>query len=314
MPGPLPLYGTTGGAGAPTAAPRRYPGAEAAVTRAFPGGAAQHAAYVRAQSHYALTPMRGTAGAPTAGGGSPWVPPPLPSGSYNPQRDIEIEESQRGLGQLEGEIGTARSRDSADFATAASEIGRREAQQQQDYSRAKELLGQSYQRLGVRQQEGANRAGVLTGGALLQAAAKRAVNQGTEQRAADTNYNRSREADSLELAKLIREAAPPDATNPEGGRQFQDLLTKVTNAQANNAFFQKSEHALEGQEAAEHGYVAPTAPAAKASGPRKAQGGPTVLAIHHQPSSVNGSALMQAATRQRASRTGGTAAPVRRRR
>ena len=286
------MYGATGGARAPAGAPRRYPGAEAAVAQAFPGGPAQHAAYVRAQSHYVGRPGGAPAGGPSAGGGAPWVPPPLPGGSFNPQRTIEGEESNRGLGQTEGEIATARSRGAADFATAASEIGRKETQQEQDYNRAKELLGQSYKRLGVSQEEGANRAGVLTGGALLQAAAKRTANQATEQGAADTNYHRTREGDALELAKLIREDAPPDASNPQGGRNFQDLLTKLTNSQSNNAFFQKALQQLEGQEASERGYEAPSPPATHTA----AAGGPTVVARHTQPSSA-GRALHAAAKR-----------------
>lgn len=190
----------------------------------------------------------------------PWAPPPLPTGSYDPTRDIGVEESQRGLGQLEDQNSTSRQRASSDYATNVSEIGRRGQQRTADYQRAKDMLTQSFQRLAGSQEEGANQAGVLQGGAMLQAAAKRAANQAQQQGVADTGYQRGQQGDTLELAKLARENAPPDASNPLGGRTFQDLLTQLTNAQGNNAFYAESQQRLKGQEAAERGYTPPTAP------------------------------------------------------
>lgn len=233
------------------------------------------------------------AATPAAGSTTPsgtWTPPPLPTGSYNPERDIQTEESQRGLGQMEGELGTARSRDTADYFTQKAEIERGAANQKTDFEKAQQQLKQSYQKLGASQEQGANKLGVLQGGALLQSAAKRATNEGQESQTQKTNYQRQQDATSQELAKLAREGAPPEGANPLGGRSFQDLLTKLTNAQANNTFYGESQQRLAGQEAAERGYVPPTAPAShvaaqNASRSAGAAGAPRVVSSRPQPSS-----------------------------
>lgn len=196
---------------------------------------------------------------------TPWDPSQAPafppSGSFNPSREIEGQEATRGLQQAEGQIGTSRSRDTADYFTQLSEIGRGEGQRTQDLQRNLGLLKQSYERLGTAQQEQANKAGVLQGGALLQAAAKRSANEGQERGKMQTAFDRAQEADQLQRAKLAREGAPPDASNPLGGRAFQDLTTQLANLQSNNAFFQQAQQSLAAQEAAERGFGGYQAPA-----------------------------------------------------
>lgn len=215
----------------------------------------------------------GAAPAVRAGGASPggWTPPP--TGSYNPTRDVEVEEGGRGLGQLEGELGTAKTRDTADYFTQLGELGSQEGKENADYGTAKEALGRAFAQLGGKQTEQANSYGVLGGGALLQAAAKRASNQGLQQATADTAHGRNVEAINLARAKLAREGAPPDAANPLGGREFQDIGTKLTNAQSNQAFFAESQHRLAGQEAAERGYTPPPGPSGVRSSFTRTPGG-----------------------------------------
>jgi hypothetical protein len=276
----LPLYGGGGRAigAAPVGGPRP----------AVRPGALPRVVGVRAQPVSGAAPSPAAPATPPAG---PWVPPPLPTGSYSPVRDVETQEATRGLGQLEGEVGTAQSRDTADYATQKAEIEKTAGQQTEDFNRAQQALAQSFQRLGAQQQQGANRAGVLSGGALLQAAMKRAANEGQQSAVQKTNYARQQEGTQIELAKLARELAPAEGANPLGGRQEQDLLTKLTNAQANNAFFGESQQRLAGQEAAERGYVAPTAPVRRA-----ASSVPRVVAQHPQASSP-GAALSRAVSR-----------------
>lgn len=241
-------------------------------------------------------------GRPASPAAPPWSPPPLPTGSYNPQRDIETEESGRGLGQLEGELGTQRTRATSDYFTNQAEINRQAGQHTEDFNRAQQMLRQSYQRLGSQQEQGANKLGVLQGGALLQSAAKRAVNEGQTSEQQKTAYGRQQQATALELAKLAREGAPPDVGNPLGGRTFQDLLTKLTNAQANNTFFGESQQRLAGQEAAERGYVPPTAPAshARAVSAARSAGAPRIVSSHPQPASGTQPSLRRGAALGRA--------------
>lgn len=204
----------------------------------------------------------GTAAPTPNGGPSPWVPPPLPLGTYDPSRDIASEESERGLGQLERKLGTQGTRDTTDYYTARDALDRQAQQQTDDYQRAQGLLRQSFQRLGTRQTEQANVAGALQSGALLQSAAKRARNEGQQSQAQTTNYQRAQDQIRLARAKLDLYGAPPDAANPLGGRDFQDIAEQLANAQSDNTFYTTSERTLAGQEAAERGYTAPTPPGA----------------------------------------------------
>lgn len=216
---------------------------------------------------------------PAAGAGAAvWTPPP--TGSYNPTRDVEAEEGERGLGQLEGQLATSGSRDTADYFTQKGEIERTEGQQNTDFSKQQEQLAEAFKQLAGSQQEGANKAGVLGGGALLQAAAKRAVNEGKERATDTTNHERQIEGDELAQAKLAREGAPPETANPLGGRAFQDLNTQLTNAQSNQTFFEDAQHRLAGQEASERGYNPPAAPAAPHVAP---SGLPVVKSSRAQP-------------------------------
>lgn len=249
----------------------------------------------------------GPAAAPAApaGGAPAWTPPPLPTGYYNPSRTIETEESQRGLGQLEGEVGTQRARDKTDYYDQSAGLDRQAQQQQSDYQRAQAQLRQSFQRLGTKQEEGANVAGALQSGALLQAAAKRAANEGQQRDVQNVNYGRQVDANKLARAQLDLTGAPPDAANPLGGRNFQDLTTKLTNAQANNTFFGYSQSKLAGQEAAERGYPAPTAPAAAAAAQHGRTPPPNVTTLGYSPNpqkpsgAAAGRAAFRAAKRRR---------------
>lgn len=204
-----------------------------------------------------VPPPHGAVPAAGAGAsGSPtWTPPP--TGSYNPSRDVEVEEGQRGLGQLEGEDRTKSTRGAADFATSLGSLNRQRAQEGQDYSTQQDALKRAFSQLAGSQESQADKYGVLGGGASLASAAARATNQSREQAAQAQAHTRRTEAFDLGQGKLEQELAPPDAANPLGGRYFQDLNTGLTNAQANQTFFAESQHRLAGQEAGERGWTPP---------------------------------------------------------
>jgi hypothetical protein len=99
------------------------------------------------------------------------------------------------------------------------------------------MLSRNYAQLQNRQAQGHARAGVMGGGAVLQAAAKRAANQAIEQAPIDTSYSRFQQDNESALGQLALQMAPPDASNPLGGRQFQDLTTGLTRAQREGTQF-----------------------------------------------------------------------------
>src|SRR5215831_8155003 len=137
-PGPRPMMAPRFGARLPgntggTLAPRgptatinppnyaqRYPGAMAAVTRAFPGGVPQQRAWIKTQA-------AGQGAKPAA---APGVLPAWPaSGSFNPQRELEVGEAERGLGEAEREGATTQTRLGNQYATSLGEIGRQRGEE-----------------------------------------------------------------------------------------------------------------------------------------------------------------------------------------
>jgi len=212
---------------------------------------------------------------------TPYQPSPVPMGFYDPALDAQQRAAQRGLADLRQDIGTQGTRDTVDYGLGRDDIQRQAARSladlgtsrqnqvadigtsrqrvDEDYQRNLAVMQQGYQRLGVRQQQQAAGAGVLDGGALLQAAAKRSSNMAQdkslldaqrdraladlatqEQRlgqAADLQQGRIGEDQDVALGRLGLEAAPPDAGNPLGGRRFQDRTTQLTRAERENTQF-----------------------------------------------------------------------------
>lgn len=252
----LPLYN-----GAAVGAQTRYSASRTGVavgagTRAYRLGQGRPAVAPPAAPSGATPPAGAVpAGGPGASGAPTWTPPP--TGSYNPVRDTEVEEGERGLGQLEGDTATKRTRGTADYFTSLGEINRQRGQESQDYGTQQEALKRAFSQLAGKQESQADKYGVLGGGAGLASAAARSANQSREQQAQAQAHSRRTEQFDLNQGKLARELAPPDASNPLGGRYFQDLGTGLTNAQANQAFFAESQHRLAGQEAGERGWTPP---------------------------------------------------------
>lgn len=105
---------------------------------------------------------------------TPFTPPPIPSGYYDPNLDAQRQAASRGLTNTEQDVGTALRREGEDYGTNVA------------------LLTRNYKNLATRQQEQQNQYGVIAGGgAALQSAAKRAANQLVDQTALDTTHNRA---------------------------------------------------------------------------------------------------------------------------
>jgi hypothetical protein len=191
---------------------------------------------------------------------TPYRPPTPPAGSYDPSLDAQLAAARRGLSDLQGQIGTQQARDVTDYAAQQEALGQQAGYNREDlsaapgsrdfagarsrtedYNRNVAMLTRQYGQLGRNQLQGANQAGVIRGGALLQSAAKRAENQAIDRQPLDTNYQRfladntQHSADAEDyatqaagsrtrLGRLALDYAPPDANNPLGGRGSRTAL------------------------------------------------------------------------------------------
>jgi len=134
----------------------------------------------------------------------PWIAPPavIPSSAYNPTLDIELAAGKRGTRNTIEDLLTKGTRGEQGFALDQAEVKRQEGEQGQEHQRALAALAQNYERLGGRQTEQANAAGVSRGGALLQAAMKRKANEGKAAEPINLNYQHQQEGDQRSLARL----------------------------------------------------------------------------------------------------------------
>lgn len=226
----------------------------------------QHPQLVTGSGRVATRTRAPIAAAAPAG---PWTPPPIPVGAYNPIRDIEEQAGKRGLSNTLEDLGTREQRGDVNFGLGESEIERERGEQTTARDKALASLKQSYQRLGTRQEEQANGAGVLRGGALLQAAGKRAANEGKQVETTQQGYQTEMQADDRSLSKLAL------ARQQEG----EDNTTQGSRAEREQDQFGIDTQTLEAREAAENGYVSPTAPAITRAAARP----PAVVGSHPQP-------------------------------
>jgi hypothetical protein len=149
----------------------------------------------------------------------PWHPPLPPAGSYDPGLDSQLAAGGRGLQDLRYDTGIQGGRNRTDYELqrgdvqqgydrGVQDLGVQRAQTMQGFDRSGQdlatartrgtedynsnvaLLQRSYSRLAGQQQQQQNQAGVLRGGAVLQAAAKRAANEATDRQPLDRNYQR----------------------------------------------------------------------------------------------------------------------------
>lgn len=178
-------------------------------------------------------------------GNASWQPPPIPAGYYNPLRDIEAAEGKRGSQQTITGLQRQRTNAESDYGVNKSLIERKA----QD---SLKRISESFQRLGGRQEEGANRLGELHGGALLQAAAKRAANQQIANKPVE-------QAQQDELGRL---ALNEQRLIGEGG----SITEALTNANSNEQAFGEGLDTLKRNEAAGRGYEPPERPWAQEQG------------------------------------------------
>lgn len=213
------------------------------------------------------TPQRQTRGQEAPGPWTPWSAQPIPTNYYNPSRDVEEAAGKRGAEDTLNEIGTNRGYAESDYTEGQEKIGRERGQQNQDYQNALSTLAESFKRLGVRQGESANAAGLFSGGALLQAAAKRSANEGVKKKPLEETHTRQEEADNLGLAQLTQAHQ----------RLLEGLGTKQEITERENKQSQVDANYLKDKEAALNGYE----PSVKPANQYTTKGGQVYHTISH---------------------------------
>lgn len=169
---------------------------------------------------------------------APFVQPPIPTGFYDPIRDIELAAGKKNAENTVEDIGTQRIRGGEDFTHGEEELGEGE-------QTSLGLIKQATERLAGKQAEQENATGTLYGGARLAAAAARAGNETKEREPVVKGYETA-------LGKLVT----------AHGREGEDLGTKEHRTEHEQEQFGIDTQTLEGREAANNGYIAPSAPPA----------------------------------------------------
>lgn len=157
---------------------------------------------------------------------TPYRPPAPPAGTYDPSLDAQEAAARRGYIDLRGDVergglraqddyglqtqqierergwgledaGLSRSRGMADLLQSRdrglSDLSTRETRGGEDYNRSVAQLSRNYGILGRNQLQAGNAAGVLRGGAMLQAAAKRTENEAWDRQPIDTSWRREQQ-------------------------------------------------------------------------------------------------------------------------
>lgn len=165
----------------------------------------------------------------------PWEAPPsvIPSAAYNPTLDIELAAGKAGTKNTIEDLLKGDTRGESNRLLSEHEL-------EEQHGRTLAQLVQNYQRLAGRQTEQANAAGVSRGGALLQAAQKRAANQTKAQEPIDTSFHNA-------LAHL--------ALNRQ--REHEDATTGIGRAESAQQAFETGTRQVEAREATNNGYIDP---------------------------------------------------------
>lgn len=176
-----------------------------------------------------------------------WPLPPIPTGAYNPIRDIELNAGKRGLDNTLEELLTKDTRGQSDLLLNEGDIANRETEEGQNHDQALAAIASSFKKLGVRQGEQANASGLTRGGALLQAAAKRAANETKTREPVDQTYTRQQGADQTARGRLLLARQ----------REAEDNANATARAEHEQAQFGVDTQTLEAREASDNGYTSP---------------------------------------------------------
>ncbi len=161
--------------------------------------------------------------------------------------DAQRDAATRGLGDVRQDTALAGTRAAADFQFGQDDVNRQTGRAEEEYRTNTAMLGRQFDILAGRQQEQAAGAGVLGGGALLQAAAKRQANQALAQQGLDTGIARVREDRDVGIGKL----------GVDFNRGLADRTTGLARAEREDTAFGLDTAGQRAYQAAGMGYVPP---------------------------------------------------------
>jgi hypothetical protein len=220
--------------------------------------------------------------------------PTVPTGSYDPGLDSALQAANRGLQDTEldtqtaqqrglidyglqndqinlgrdrslADLGQSRDRGTADLGTARTNEG-------QDYQQNVGLLTRQFTQLGNQQRQDAIHRGVVHGGSLLQAAAKRGANQAIARQPMDTEHSRFLASNDLAGQRLNEDYATQsgrvtaDATSALGqnalayARGTNDSGLALLRAQREGSQFGIDTQTQKIFQASQNNWIAPTRP------------------------------------------------------
>jgi hypothetical protein len=216
------------------------------------------------------------------------APPP---GSYDPNLDATERASGRGLDDLAddtsyektknlsdyqiglGGIDTASGRSLSELLTARQRGG-------EDYGASIAGVQRNYKNLGDQQAGAQRKAGVSLGGAVAQAAAKRAANEALDRAPIDTAYKRFTDDSTQAQTRLGEDTkTQKEALGLQYSRADDPLTNQLARAQREYGFFQQDTAAARQFQANQLGYDPQFAPPPKVkgvSGPQSLSAGPGV--------------------------------------
>lgn len=225
---------------------------------------------------------------------TPFQPPPIPAGYYDPNLDATRQGASRGLLNTQQDIGLAGRRATEDYGFTQADINRDYTRgsedlatnrqyegedynrnvgyENEDYNRNVAMLTRQYTQLGRQQAEGARKYGVTSGGIALLSAARRNENQALDRQGIDTTHTRTMTGYDTAHSRAVT------GFDTTGNRLTEDRDTGLSRAQttydrgvadrgtalgrtqAEDTFFGLDTEAQKQFQAQQAGYQAPTGP------------------------------------------------------
>jgi hypothetical protein len=228
----------------------------ASIPSSFNRGFAPGARAAVRQKKYAFTPYN----------------PTVPTGSYDPGLDSALYAAQRGLQDTTADTALGGQRALADYGLSRdsviqgrdrtlADLAQSSGRNTEDYNRSVAMLVRQYGQLGNTQRQSAISRGVVHGGSLLQAAAKRTANEAIDQQPLDIGQARQLQDYATQTGRVGQDA------NTQLGqlalayqRGDTDAGTALLRAQREASQFGVDTQSQKLFQASQAGYVAPPRP------------------------------------------------------
>jgi hypothetical protein len=177
----------------------------------------------------------------------PYQVPQPPAGSFDPALNAGVGAANRGYGDLRQDTALAGARAGQDYQFGQDTYNQGFARQQEDYNTSLAMMKRQFDILAGQQQSQAAGQNVLSGGALLQSAAKRAANQALQKQGLDTQLRRAQQDRDMGLGRLSVDFSRGDA----------DRTMQLARAGRENTAFGLDTQSQMAFQAAQSGYAPP---------------------------------------------------------